>query len=501
MIDKIPHHYSFENLPTVYDEEALTALELCGKLGKKVNEVITAVNGWNVPNIVYVSPTGDKTGKFDRATIQGKLDAGYAVELAAGEYYLDGPLFFRSGYMLRGNSQLKTVLNCSAGFIDHENTVSVDHVEVRDVRVKGPGSGVGIDISRKVQGIETGGRYAHFMNVYIDNYGTAVRLGGCWCTNFTHCRIEATEICVEQRGSCNHVRYDHCMFLGPVDAKTTTGVKITAEDGAENYGISFDHCEFERHDTAIHAYYCLALNVTGVYVEGVKTVFKLDSCPGFLCDGGYISYPERVCNTARTNTSKVFSKCTGEIRSLYVRVNYSAEPFYLTSTTQAFPLKIERVDCVNDGTAVCYSDAQVANSIFNGAWLCPRFAKFINKCRPVAGNNYHFIEAYPEYKYFKLMQAKIRPMAQLTLEAPATYKVKMNTSKRDYDMIITIPAGTHAAWSTFNATVHPDIASNYAELIYNFPDNTGYAINLIAPTDIGVDLEVTLGGSFGNFIL
>lgn len=364
-IEPLYPHYSMQNCPTVFDEEAMTALEMCGRLGHKVNEIITAVNGWQVPQIVNVSPTGDKTGELDRVVIQGKLDKGYAVHLSAGEYYLNGPLIFRPGYMLRGDSQLNTVLNCKAGFIDHENIVSVDHVEVRDVRVKGPGSGVGIDISRKAQGVETGGRYAHFMNVYITGYDTAVRLGGCWCTNFTHCRIEAENICVEQRGSCNHVRYDHCMFLGPVDSKTTTGVKITAEDGAENYGISFDHCEFERHDKAIHAYYCIALNVDSIYAEGVNTIFQLDSCPGFLCDGGYISYPERVCNTARTNTAPVFSKCNGAIKNLYVRVN-SSETFYLVSTGSNAPLDVENINCVNDSTGECIVNAQCANSVWNG---------------------------------------------------------------------------------------------------------------------------------------
>lgn len=364
-IAPFPHHYSMQNSSTVYDEESLTTLEAIGRLGHKVNEVITAVNGWNVPHIVNVSPTGDVTGELDRAVIQGKLDKGYAVHLSAGEYYLNSPLIFRPGYMLRGDGQLNTVINCKTGFIDHESIVSVDHVEVRDIRVKGAGEGVGIDISRKVEGIETGGRYAHFMNVYISGYETGVKLGGCWCTNFTHCRIEAENICVEQRGSCNHVRYDHCMFLGPVDAKTTTGVKITAEDGAENYGITFDHCEFERHDKAIHAYYCIALNVSAIYAEGVNTIFQLDSCPGFLCDGGYLSHPERVCNTARSNTSPVFSKCSGAVKNLYVKVN-TPDTFYLVSTGANAPLDVENINCVNAGVGECIINAQCANSIWNG---------------------------------------------------------------------------------------------------------------------------------------
>lgn len=38
------NHYSFESVPTVYDEEALTVLELCSRLGAKINELIKGHN-------------------------------------------------------------------------------------------------------------------------------------------------------------------------------------------------------------------------------------------------------------------------------------------------------------------------------------------------------------------------------------------------------------------------------------------------------------------------
>lgn len=434
-IEPLNPHYSFDSIPTVFDEEAMTALEMCGRLGKKVNEVITAVNGWNVPKIVHVSPTGDKTGELDRVVIQGRLDSGYAVHLSAGEYYLNNPLIFRSGYMIRGDSQLNTVLNCKAGFIDHDNITSVDHVEVRDIRVKGPDNGVGIDISRKVQGVETGGRYGHFMNVYITGYDTAVRLGGCWCVNFTHCRIEASEICVDQRGSCNHIKYDHCMFLGPTtNSKTSTGVKITAENGAENYGINFAHCEFERHKYAVQAYACIALNVTGIYVEGVETVFSLDSCPAFLCDGGYISYPTRVCNTSKSNTGKVFSKCTGTLKNLYVRVVFNTGVFYLTSTTPAFQLKVENINLVNDGTAECFVDAQHVNSTGNCLDFYTKYQvtfsdKNMRYQNQLFANNtdkmYPRVNLPTGASVYKLNTVMLAPQATFTAEQTVTFNLQV----------------------------------------------------------------------------
>ena len=46
MIEPIKH-YSLTNIPTIYDEEALDALELCARLGVKVNELIKFLNEQN----------------------------------------------------------------------------------------------------------------------------------------------------------------------------------------------------------------------------------------------------------------------------------------------------------------------------------------------------------------------------------------------------------------------------------------------------------------------
>lgn len=65
MIDKMNHHYSLTNPATVYDEEALTTLELVGRTTAKVNECIDVVNG--IPE--KVKEDVDKhieSGVFDR---------------------------------------------------------------------------------------------------------------------------------------------------------------------------------------------------------------------------------------------------------------------------------------------------------------------------------------------------------------------------------------------------------------------------------------------------
>lgn len=44
MIEKLNQHFSFTNPASIHDEEALTALELAGRQGKKINEVVTDQN-------------------------------------------------------------------------------------------------------------------------------------------------------------------------------------------------------------------------------------------------------------------------------------------------------------------------------------------------------------------------------------------------------------------------------------------------------------------------
>lgn len=489
-IEKFPEHYSFQNFPTAYDEEGLTALELCGRLGHKINEVITAVNGWNVPEIIHVSPSGDKTGYFDRAIIQGKLDAGYAVQLEPGEYYLKGPLMFQPGYMLRGESQLKTVINCEAGFIDHAADVSVDHIEVRDVRVKGPGTGVGIDISRKLSDVETGGRYAHFMNVYLSGYNTGVVMGGCWCVNFTHCRIEGESICVEQRGGCNHIKYDHCMFLGPVDKKTSTALKIHAEGGAENYGISVDHCDFERHHTAIHAYCCVSLNVTAIYAEGCTDIFNLDSCPGFLCSGGYISFPDIVLRGNRSNALPLYEKSGGSIRDVFIRVNTSSR-WAMMSTPDTFPVKTENITVKNDGAGDCYANAQLYSSIYNGVSSMQEYTMAYDVDATTYPSYLFFPNVMGKTLDFKTIRMEIMPHANFTL----TEKQAITWG----NLVITLHPGTYERYVPItNSHVAESIGTDYAGLITN--KNTLDVINFAVPV-LGANVRITLHGAYGKMVL
>ena len=54
------NHYAFESLPSVYDEEALTALELAGRLGVKVNECVEAFNTHEVKTGEHLKAQDEK---------------------------------------------------------------------------------------------------------------------------------------------------------------------------------------------------------------------------------------------------------------------------------------------------------------------------------------------------------------------------------------------------------------------------------------------------------
>ncbi len=64
-IKPLNHHYAFENPASVYDEEALTALELAGRTTAKVNECVEQVN--SIPEKVKADVLGHiQGGTFDR---------------------------------------------------------------------------------------------------------------------------------------------------------------------------------------------------------------------------------------------------------------------------------------------------------------------------------------------------------------------------------------------------------------------------------------------------
>lgn len=95
MINKLPNHYSMNNPASVYDEEALTALELAGRTAQKVNECVDTVNeaheyfvenfAENVDNSVEnLKNNGELETMLVKAVSSGKVDKNGVGQITYG---------------------------------------------------------------------------------------------------------------------------------------------------------------------------------------------------------------------------------------------------------------------------------------------------------------------------------------------------------------------------------------------------------------------------------
>lgn len=83
-IKPLNHHYSMENPASVYDEEAMTALELAGRTTSKVNEVVKIVNDFlaTIPETVRKLVVDKVLGHIQDGEFDKQIDK-YAGELKA----------------------------------------------------------------------------------------------------------------------------------------------------------------------------------------------------------------------------------------------------------------------------------------------------------------------------------------------------------------------------------------------------------------------------------
>lgn len=378
-------HYSIENPATVYDEESLTVLQLCARLGAKVNECIARINEmWNlmvkkldsttekiVTNMLMggkvtfgLYPSGDTTGATDYANIQRCLNEWGTCQLSEGEFYINKPITLKTGCSLMGRGLERTKIYTVQTDAIYGGD-GFDHLTLRDFTVSAKTQAMtGLKLTGTTSAPYTGARYSTFENLRFDGFRTGLDMRGAWCVNFRHCRFISTNTCVSQSGTCNNVVYDHCVFTGTGSA--VYGVNITAEGGAENCGIAFYDCDFETVNTALRAYAVIGLCVKNIYAEGVSTVFQLDSCPGFNCHGGYVAHARRLCAATCTNTGAIFANGRGEISNVFCKLtttsNYDGQGrAYLVNTVDPVLYNLDlvnvgAVDADGNGCEIWYFD-------------------------------------------------------------------------------------------------------------------------------------------------
>lgn len=295
-------HYAMENHPSVYDEESLTALQLCARIAGKVNEVVNAMNTF-----------ADETGK----TIVGEVDKWLEEHPEVTTTVMDGsigeekimpdfrmsitnnyvtPAMFGASLdktpadnatALRSAMEYANTHKCKV-YIDKAYTFSnIDFSGLYRITLEGPGkgfdinvtgaNGVGIymptthhtltNISFKTTAditlLSVPGRYNIFNNVHLwganNNTGVGADIGG-WCNTFTDSSIRSFNECAVVEG--NFITFVNCVLVG---ADTAEGSNVTVNSG---FNIAFNTCDIEKGNGL------LTVN------DGVVTVAKC------YCEGG-----------------------------------------------------------------------------------------------------------------------------------------------------------------------------------------------------------------------
>lgn len=86
MIEKLPTHYSFTGHASVYDEESLTALQLAGRQGKKINEIIEDQNNLRNETESHLSSQDSAIQKMNDETMPNEVKTEVVNQINNGTF-------------------------------------------------------------------------------------------------------------------------------------------------------------------------------------------------------------------------------------------------------------------------------------------------------------------------------------------------------------------------------------------------------------------------------
>lgn len=122
-------HYSIEAPASIYDEEAMTALQLAGRTAAKVNEAVAAFNALEAETGTHLNQQDEAITKMNNETMPAKVTAEVQRKIDSGEF--DGAINqYAGGLESRVNNLLGSVT---------EGATTMD-AEVIDMRVNSDGS-------------------------------------------------------------------------------------------------------------------------------------------------------------------------------------------------------------------------------------------------------------------------------------------------------------------------------------------------------------------------
>lgn len=292
-----------------------------------------------------VLPSNDITGNTDTKNIQKMITEFGYVELFSGIYYINKPIKLKSGNTIIGSGNENTIIECSSDFCTLLENSSADKLILKNFRVNDTtGEHIGLNFIGTTTAPYTGIRYSFIENIHMFGFNTCVLIRGAWCTKFNHCRFESNNICINQSGTCNNIEYTECQFYG--EENVSTGVRITGDGGAENYGIYFNNCDFEKHKYGFNLYACVGVYINNLYVEKIDTVINADNSINLVLNGGTLNSVNRVANVAKSQEISLYNVTTFSMLNAYVRYNKS-EKSCLVYISNDVPVYIENITVAN----------------------------------------------------------------------------------------------------------------------------------------------------------
>ena len=292
-----------------------------------------------------VLPSNDISGNTDTKNIQKMITEFGYVELFSGIYYINKPIKLKSGNTIIGSGNENTIIECSSDFCTLLENSSADKLILKNFRVNDTtGEHIGLNFIGTTTAPYTGIRYSFIENIHMFGFNTCVLIRGAWCTKFNHCRFESNNICINQSGTCNNIEYTECQFYG--EENVSTGVRITGDGGAENYGIYFNNCDFEKHKYGFNLYACVGVYINNLYVEKIDTVINADNSINLVLNGGTLNSVNRVANVAKSQKISLYNVTTFSMLNAYVRYNKS-EKSCLVYISNDVPVYIENITVAN----------------------------------------------------------------------------------------------------------------------------------------------------------
>lgn len=318
---------------------------------EEINKKLDQMNEDGTLNILLqmhartVLPSNDISGNTDTKNIQKMITEFGYVELFSGIYYINKPIKLKSGNTIIGSGNENTIIECSSDFCTLLENSSADKLILKNFRVNDTtGEHIGLNFIGTTTTPYTGIRYSFIENIHMFGFNTCVLIRGAWCTKFNHCRFESNNICINQSGTCNNIEYTECQFYG--EENMSTGVRITGDGGAENYGIYFNNCDFEKHKYGFNLYACVGVYINNLYVEKIDTVINADNSINLVLNGGTLNSVNRVANVAKSQKISLYNVTTFSMLNAFVRYNKS-EKSCLVYISNDVPVYIENITVAN----------------------------------------------------------------------------------------------------------------------------------------------------------